>query len=193
VFQRGLTVSLIPRSVAAVAKAPDNATPFERAYDSEFPRVYGYIRYHVGNSDTADDLTSQTFLKALDRFAAFNPMKAGITPWILTIARNVVLDHLRAQRRWRWLPLDWLRERAALDPTPEQGAIQLETQRRLLGAVRLLSNRERDVLGLKFAGGLKNREIARLTGLRERHVGVLAYRAIGKLRKRLCTGEVRHA
>jgi RNA polymerase sigma factor (sigma-70 family) len=63
-----------------------------------------------------------------------------------------------------------------------EAVIQDEWQHRLLVALRTLSERERDVLGLKFAGGLTNRAIAQLTGLREGHVGVIVYRAVGKLR-----------
>ena len=112
---------------------------------------------------------------------------------MLGIARNVVRDHLRARRRWGWLPLDWLGNRPAPGPTPEQAAIQNEQQQRLLGALRALSERERDVLGLKFAGGLTNRAIAQLTGLGESHVGVIVYRAVGKLRARLGEEEARRA
>ena len=91
----GLTVTEearpVPDDVAAPAReSPDDEMAFERAYESEFPRVYGYIRYRVGNGDTADDLTSQTFLKALDRLSTFDPRKADIGPWVLGIARNVV-------------------------------------------------------------------------------------------------------
>jgi DNA-directed RNA polymerase specialized sigma24 family protein len=57
---------------------------------------------------------------------------------VLGIARNVVRDHLRARRRWGWLPLDWLGDRPAPGPTPEQAAIQNEQQQRLLEAVDLL-------------------------------------------------------
>jgi len=168
----------------------DAEAAFARAYESEFTHVYGYIRYRVGNGDEADDLTSQAFLKALDRLTTFDRDRAEIAVWILGIARNVVRDHLRARRRWRWLPLEWLRERASSDPTPEQGAIRSEQEQRVLGALGGLSDRERDVLGLKFAGGLTNRAIARLTGLGESHVGVIVYRAIGKLRARLGGEEV---
>jgi RNA polymerase sigma-70 factor (ECF subfamily) len=169
---------------------------FERAYASELPRVYGYVRYRVGDRDTADDLTSQTFLRALDRLSTFDPGRAPLSAWILGIARNVVRDHLRARRRWGWLPLEWLgdsRERASSEPTPEQGAIRSEQGRQLLRALAGLSERQRDVLGLKFAGGLTNRAIARLTGLGESHVAVIVYRAVGKLRARLGAGEVRRA
>ncbi len=187
-------VRLDSRSVAASEDEPiHGATILDRAYDAEFPRVYGYIRCRVGDPDTADDLVSQTFLKALDGASSFDPWRASLTAWLLGIARNVVVDHLRARRRWGWLPLDWLQERPAPDPDPEQGVIRRDARRQLLGAMRLLSSRERDILGLKFAGGLRNCEIARLTGLRERHVGVLVYRAVGKLRARLRPGEVRRA
>ena len=57
-----------------------------------------------------------------------------------------------------------------------------EDERALLTALAGLDARERDVLGLKFAARLTNREIARNLGLRESHVGVIVYRALGKLR-----------
>ena len=196
-LQGGLAVSQgarpVPDVAASVHESRDDETTFERAYESEFPRVYGYIRYRVGNGDTADDLTSQTFLKALDRLSTFDPRKADIGPWVLGIARNVVRDHLRARRRWGWLPLDWLWDRPAPGPTPEQAAIQNEQQQRLLGALRALSERERDVLGLRLAGGLTNRAISELTGLGESHVGVIVYRAVGKLRARLSEEEAHRA
>jgi RNA polymerase sigma-70 factor (ECF subfamily) len=141
----------------------DAQTLLERAYESQFPRVYSYVRYRVGSGDIADDLTSRTFLKALDRLSTFDPTKAELGAWILGIARNVVRDHLRARRRWSWLPLEWLREPSAPEPTPEEKAIRGEQRQRLLVALRGLSDRER------------------------------VYRAVGKLRARLGGEEVRRA
>jgi len=166
---------------------------FEQAYDSGFPHVYAYVRYRVGSPDAAEDLTSQTFLRALDRLATFDPRKGEIIQWIMGIARNVVRDHLRARRRWSWLPLEWLSERTSLGPDPEQGVISSEQGQRLLDAINGLTDRERDVLGLKFGAGLTNQAIASLTGLSSSHVGVIVYRAVGRLRSRLWAGEVRRA
>jgi RNA polymerase sigma-70 factor (ECF subfamily) len=195
VFQGDLTVRQGVGLVAAPApESLDGETAFERAYASEFPHVYGYIRYRVGGTgSTADDLTAQTFLQALDRLSTFDPRRAEIGQWMLGIARNVVRDHLRAGRRWGWLPLDWLWDRASPDPNPEERAIGGEERQRLLEALGELSDRDRDILGLKFAGGLTNRAIARLSGLGESHVGVIVYRAVGKLRARLEGEEVRGA
>lgn len=177
---------------AAAREFINSELAFERTYDSEFSRVYGYVRYRVGNADTADDLTSQTFLKALDRLATFDPGRGEIGTWLLGIARNVVRDHLRARRRWGWLPLE-LAERAAPEPNPEQRVIRAERDQQLLDALAGLSNRERDVLGLKFGADLTNRAISRVTGLGESHVAVIVYRAVGRLRGRLEAGEVPRA
>ena len=89
-LQGGVTVRPVPDVAAPARESLDDETAFERAYESEFPRVYGYIRYRVGNGDTADDLTSQTFLKALDRLSTFDPREGRHGP--------VVARH-RAQRR----------------------------------------------------------------------------------------------
>ena len=169
----------------------DTRAAFEQAYDTLFPRVYAYVRYRVGSPDTADDLTSQSFLQALDRLETFDPRRGGIGQWVLGIARNVVRSHLRTRRRWGWLPLDWLAEPASPEPDPEQGAIRSDQARRLLDAIRGLSDRERDVLGLKFGAGLTNRAIASVTGLGETHVGVIVYRAVGRIRARIGVEEAR--
>jgi DNA-directed RNA polymerase specialized sigma24 family protein len=128
VLQGGLTVSQgvrpVPDLEASAHESGDDETAFARAYESEFPRGYSCIRYRVGNGDTTDDLTSQAFLKTLDRLSTFDPKKADMGPWLLGIARNLVRDHMRARRRCSWWPLDWLGDRPAQGPTPEQAAMQ---------------------------------------------------------------------
>jgi RNA polymerase sigma factor (sigma-70 family) len=160
----------------------EEVTAFGRAYETEFPRVYSYVRYRVRNTETAEDLTSQVFLKSLDRFSTYEAAKGEIRTWLLGIARNVVRDYFRTLRRWKWVPIAYFQDQASGEPTPEQHTMTGQQRERVLAALAQLSERERDVLGLKFAGGLTNRTIAQLTGLGESHVGVIVYRAIGKLR-----------
>jgi RNA polymerase sigma factor (sigma-70 family) len=79
--------------------------------------------------------------------------------------------------------LDGFPQAAAPGPYPDTTLIGQEMEAELVAALAHLDHRERDVLGLKFAGELTNREIAKLTGLKESHVGVIVYRAIQKLRR----------
>jgi RNA polymerase sigma-70 factor, ECF subfamily len=163
----------------------DRSAAFERACHSEFRRVYGYIRYCVATADVADDLTAQTFADAARHLASYKPAKAPLEDWILSIARNLIRDHRRRERRWKWLPLDRIDGHAANGRLPDEQIIEDERNAALLTAISALSHREREVLGLKFAGGLANRAIAGVLGLTDNQVAVVVYRAIGRLRDRL--------
>jgi RNA polymerase sigma factor (sigma-70 family) len=81
--------------------------------------------------------------------------------------------------------LDVLRNQASDKPLPEQGAIHAETRAELLAALARLTDRERDLVALKFAAGLTNRRIAELSGLSANHVGVILYRAVRRLQAEL--------
>ncbi|HET9233619.1 MAG TPA: sigma-70 family RNA polymerase sigma factor, partial [Candidatus Eisenbacteria bacterium] len=118
--------------------------------------------------------------------------RGELTVWLFGIARNVITDHIRARRRWRWLPVDWLHQLESPDPNPERTVVAEEEHRHLAAALAHLPDRDRDVLGLKFASGLTNREIARITKLTESNVGVIVYRAVARLREQLAGTGGRH-
>ncbi len=183
------TVAVLPNEVAIVARAMAEPAAFAAVYDHYFPRVYNYVRYRVGDAETADDVTAQVFERVLVNIGKFRPERAPFAAWLFAIARNAVNDHLRAQRRHRWLSLEVLRDRASAEPRPEEVAIHNETRAELLAAVTRLSDRERDLIALKFAAGLTNRHVAELTGLGESNVGVILYRAVRWLRAELSAKE----
>lgn len=168
---------------------PTDPETFGKAYEEYFPKVYNYVRYRVSDSAAADDLTSHTFHKALDRLSSFDSSRAAFSTWLFAIARNAINDHLRAARRRKMLSLSWLRDRAGAGPDPEQALIGGEERERLLAAIASLPEKDRDILGLKYAAGKTNRAIAGLTGRSESNVGVIIHRAIGKLRRRMLAEE----
>lgn len=185
-------ITLIDEYSARVARALEDPEEFGKLYEEFFPRIYNYIRYRVLDLSAVDDLTSTTFHKALDRLSTFDPARAGFSTWLFAIARNVVGDHLRAARRWRWVSMMWLKDLVSERSNPEQELEIAEQRGRLLAALAELPERERDILGLKFAAGHTNRVIAELTGLTESNIGVIVHRAIGKLRLRLRAEEDNH-
>jgi len=184
-FSRGITAGQtlgLARDQATARQEVDHA--LREACETLLGPIYLYARYRVGQ-DAADDLVSQVFLKAVSRLETFDPARADMRTWIFGIARNVARDHVRAGRRWKWLPIERINPRTSVGLDPERAAIDSEQHRRLAEALAALSDRERDVLGLKFAGDLTNRSISSLTGLSESNVAVTVYRALGKLRRRL--------
>jgi len=183
-----MNVDALTESVL-VSRAKAEPSAFADVYDHYFPRVYNYVRYHVRDAETADDITVQVFERALINISGYRPERASFADWLFAIARNAVRDHIRGQKRRRWLPLETLYGRASDDPQPDEIVIRNEFHQRLRAAVASLSDREQELIALKFAGGLTNRSIARLCGLKESNVAVVLYRAIGRLRSKLRTME----
>lgn len=153
---------------------------FAEKYRAYLPRVLNYMRLRVGDEAVAQDLTATTFERAFAGIATLRSEDA-FGSWIFTIAHNVVAQHYRDQRETT--PLDSLTEMVDPAPSPEGRAIRAVELQEILIALQTLSEREREIIRLKFVGELKNREIAPIVGLSENHVAVILYRALGKLRE----------
>jgi RNA polymerase sigma-70 factor, ECF subfamily len=168
------------RMLVREAKADPDA--FATLYEHYLKRVYNYMRYRLDDAQTADDLTAQVFHRALATLSGYDAQRAPFGAWLFGIARHVVNDHFRRQKRHRWLSLDILRRHPSLEPQPEEAVAQNEKYAAVLKAMACLNERERDIIALKFAAGLNNREIAVQTGLSASNVGVILYRALQQLR-----------
>lgn len=162
---------------------PSERPDFAAIYDSSFKKVYNFARWRVGDAAAADDVVSRVFEKALDALRSYDPKRAPVDVWLFSIARRCVADHFRAKSLRSWLPLDLFGDSFA-----EKRDDSLETdedKRALLAALETLDARERELLALKFGAEMTNRDIARATGLGESNVGVIAHRAVAKLRAAL--------
>ncbi len=182
------TAAALPNEAALLTDSRVDPAAFAGLYDYYFPRVYAYVRYRVTGAQVADDLVSLVFSRALAHLESYDAARGTFAMWLMSIARNAVNDWLRRQKRRPWLSLDLLRDRPASDTPPEETVLRKEQTEHLLRAVATLDDRQRDLLGLKFAAGLTNRRIAELTGLSESNVGVILYRTVRKLRERLREG-----
>lgn len=167
----------------------NNPGAFDALYDEYFPRLYKYAFYRVGNAVTADDLVAEIFEQILTHLPAFDPTKAPLGAWIFGIARHTVIDYLRRDQRQRIFSLKWFRQDQPSALEAENATLAGDEKEALHAALRQLSARELDVLSLKFASTLTNRQIAPLLGLSESNVGVILYRALNKLREEMNRSE----
>jgi len=182
-------VKTITRSGTAACPAVHtiSAQEFVALYDELFPRVYTYVRYRCNDLTTADDLTAAIFERALNYLDTYQSSIAPFGAWLFGIARNETNKYLRSLSTQKCLTIEEIHDHPAHNPTPEEALIESENCHELLSAMVILNERERDLLGLKFASRFTNRQISELTGLSESNVGVIVYRAIHKLRKELQT------
>lgn len=152
---------------------------WEALYQEELPRIYNFFRYRVGNETIAEDLTSITFEKAWGARNRYRRDLAAFSTWLFTIARNVATDYFR--RHQVEVSLDDITHHPSLN-TPEDIAIRQAEFERLSLLLAKLSDRDRELLALKYGAGLTNRAIAQVTGLSESNIGTLLHRTIQNLR-----------
>jgi RNA polymerase sigma factor (sigma-70 family) len=143
------------------------------------------MRLRVDDGALAQDLTAATFERALAHLDQLRSPEA-FGGWLFRIARNELAGHYR--RRRAHVSLEVVADQPDDGPSIEVRAERGEELARLLAAVRTLSDREQEIIGLKFLGGLKNQQIGQAMGLRAGHVAVILYRAIRRLRDLLEEG-----
>ena len=163
-----------------VPVAVDEAVDWDTVYREELPRVYNFHRYRVLDRATAEDLTSITFEKAWRARQRYRKDRAAVSTWLLSIARNVAIDHFRRVKARPEHPLD--DEAVPGGATPEDEAVRRDEQQRLVALLADLAPRERELVALKFGAGATNRAIARATGLSESNVGTILHRTVAALR-----------
>ena len=155
---------------------------WDEVYTEQLPRVFNFFRYRCGNVADAEDLTSITFEKAWRGRDRYRRDKGAFSTWLFTIARNAAVDHYRS--RTPAVPLDEAALVATAGASPEDETALRSDAARLSGLLRTLSDRDRDLIALKYGAEMSNRDIAAATGLSESNVGTILYRAVQTLRER---------
>jgi len=157
--------------------------PFGRLYAYYAPKVRGYFLARTNDLSLAEDLTSKTFEKALHGLDSFQWQGVPFSSWLFTIARNAFFDYLRSEKGKKKTSLEATAPVKSDLPSQFEELVESEEYSFLEEAVLTLTEREREIVYLKFYEGQTNRTIAKATGLSETNVGTILYRTMGKLRK----------
>ena len=154
---------------------------WDAVYADQLPRIYNFFRYRFGATADAEDLTARTFEKAWRARHRYRRDLASFATWLMSIARNVAADHVRARR-----PMVPIEEAGMLASagTPEDEAMRSSDGERLTRLLEQLPERERELMAMKYGAGMTNRAIAAATGLSESNVGTIVHRAVQTLRAR---------
>lgn len=157
---------------------------FEAWYVEHQSAVFRYVRFRVATRETAEDVTSVVFMKALRSFDRYDPGRASPRTWLLRIARNAVTDHLRSLQRRGSLhvSLDRIPDLVADVPSHEERMIREERIQRLLNGSRTLRKSDQEILSLRYGTGLDNAEIAEHLNISHNAVAVRLHRALKRLK-----------
>ncbi len=153
---------------------------FGQLYDRYVDLIYRFIYYRLPDRGQAEDLTSETFVRALRRIGTISYQGRDVAAWFVTIARNLVLDHVKSARYRMEITTDEFTDAAHGDSTEAQVLATL-TNERLLGAVAELSDEQQECITLRFLHGMNVAETAEIMGKNDGAIKALQHRAVKRL------------
>jgi RNA polymerase sigma-70 factor (ECF subfamily) len=178
--------ALVERAQAGESEA------FGLIYDRYVDTVFRFVYFRVGNRQLAEDLTSDTFLRALKRIGSFTWQGRDLGAWLVTIARNLVADHFKSGRYRLEVTtgdvLDADREDRGPEGSPESAVVDHITNVALLTAVKRLNPEQQECIVLRFLQGFSVAETAQTMGKNEGAIKALQYRAVRALARLLPEG-----
>ena len=169
------------------AETDDPNLDLAELFQQYYPRIYNYLRYRVNTPQDAEDLIGTVFEQAYTYREQFQPTKGAFSTWLFRIAHNALVDHYRTrQRRFAWEaetepPTDLV----IPEPSLEAQVVQKETMTHMLQSLAHLSERDQEIIGLKFAARLRNKEIGEILNMQEKTVSVALLRAMRRLRQQM--------
>jgi RNA polymerase sigma-70 factor (ECF subfamily) len=154
---------------------------FAQIYDRHVVRIYRHIYYMVNDSNIAEDLTAQTFLKAWEAIDRYKERGAPIVAWLLRISHNLTVSFLRSKRDHSELDETFLDQK--MTRNPEEALEQASDEKSMREAVLKLRDEQRQVIMLRFVEEMDYREVADIIGKSVPAVRVIQHRALGNLRR----------
>ena len=163
------------------------AEAFGSLYDYYLPKIYRFVLLKVSHREEAEDLTHQTFLKALHNINQYDFRGHSFGSWLYRIARNAVIDRHRKSNPVFSLD-DLTLDIPARDRSPEELTESRIESEALLEAIRELKEIEQEVLLMRFVEELSTKEVARIVKKTEGAVKLIQHRALKNLAKILENG-----
>lgn len=159
---------------------------FGTLYDRYLDLVYRYVYFRVGSHPLAEDLTSETFLRALRRIADFTWQGRDFGAWLVTIARNLIADHFKSGRYRLEVSTAQVIDVPLDGPNiPENAVVTAMINERVLSAVRQLGPEQQECVVLRFLHGMSLAETALVMGKKSGAIKALQFRAIRALARAL--------
>ena len=183
----------LEREASLVKKAQRDPAAFAELYDHYYPKIFGYALRRTANLEAAQDITSETFFKALRSLWRFRWRNISFSSWLFRIASNETAQHFRQSDYKKSASLEALQEHgfepaSPDDPQGELIAAQEELDRhrefrQIQERITRLPTKYQEVIVLRYFEQRQLKEVAEILGKKEGTVKSLLHRAIEKLRE----------
>jgi len=160
----------------------ENTENFTQLYDKYVKKIFNFIYYKTHHKETAEDLTSETFIKALTNISGFDENKGAFSTWLYKIARNTVIDFYRTKKNNLNIDDIW-------DLANEEDIIcDLDTKQKLTEVkkyLKTLKSEQREIVILRVWEGMSYKEISEAVGKSEASCKMAFSRTIQQLRREM--------
>jgi RNA polymerase sigma-70 factor (ECF subfamily) len=161
---------------------------FAQLYETHFDKIFRYVVLKIRNQTEAEDMTQQVFVKAYESIGSYQPQGVPFTAWLFRIAHNQMVDYVRKESKKPTVPLD--ESLPIMDDSDLEHDVETKIEmEKVVVATKQLTKAQREVISLRFAGGLSITEAARTMRKSEGAIKALQHSAILSLRKTLLAGE----
>jgi RNA polymerase sigma-70 factor (ECF subfamily) len=172
-----------------VSEQAGETAAFEALYDHFYDRIYRYVSFKAGDATAAEDITEDVFLRMLKSIGSYKHRGHPFSSWLFRIGHNLVVDYFRKKGRDKSVPLDKVLAVVGESSIDLDNYVQTKlAMREVNAAMEDLTDLQRQVISLRFAGGLSVNETAQAVGRNENAVKALQHAGIKKLRKILMPG-----
>jgi RNA polymerase sigma-70 factor (ECF subfamily) len=177
------------RLIALVELARNgDAEAFGLLYDHYQGSVYRFLYYRVGSVALAEDLTSETFFRALRSMSSFKWQGKDFGAWLMTIARNLTTDHYKSSRTRLESTTEDMSPHDSATEGPEAAVLASLTNEALLAALKKLPAEQQECLIMRFLQGLSIAETAQILGRSDGAIKQLQLRGVRNLAKLMPEG-----
>ena len=161
---------------------------FAQLYENHFDKIFRYVVLKIRNQAEAEDMTQQVFIKAYESIGSYQSQGVPFTAWLFRIAHNQMVDYVRKQSKRQTVPLDESLQIMDDCDVEHEVETKIEMEKVVLATAKL-TKAQREVISLRFAGGLSITEAAKTMRKSEGAIKALQHSAILSLRKTLLAGE----
>jgi RNA polymerase sigma-70 factor (TIGR02952 family) len=167
---------------ALVRGAQDgDAEAFGQLYDHYVTLVHRYAYHRLGDRATAEDVTSETFVRALRRIDSLSFQGRDVGAWLITIARNIIFDHVKSSRYRLEVATADMRDADRSTDGPEDAVLTMLSNKQVLSCVTQLNPEQQECIVLRFLHGLSVSETAQIMGKKDGAIKALQHRAVRRL------------
>ncbi|MCH7663589.1 MAG: sigma-70 family RNA polymerase sigma factor [Chloroflexi bacterium] len=170
-----------PDEKTIIEQARQDPRAFAALYERYIDRIYGFIYRRVGDVTTTQDITSATFEQALRNISKYRWQGISFAAWLYRIARNQIVHY---HRRQRFLVPMGLNNSNHL-PDAEADLLAVEERNDIAFAIIQLSDKDQEVLTLRFFEDLSSQDMADVLGCSKQNAYLRLHRALKRLRKQI--------